>query len=221
MSVGSFLLDLLYPPKCLFCQRQLARGERDLCASCRRTLPVCGRLYHVGPALMAACVALWYEGTVREAVHRFKFGGMPHYAGGFGTLVAAAACRLPLGQIDAVSWIPISRARLRSRGYDQARLLARSAAPLLKKPLERTLEKWRDNLPQSLLKDARERRENVRGVYRLGPGAAVAGRTWLLIDDVLTTGSTALEAAGVLRAAGAEAVYLAALATGRASVERG
>ncbi len=212
---ASALLDLFYPPKCVLCGTLLPWGERDFCAACRVKLPVCAVERDLGPEIKAAVSALWYEDAVREALCRFKFEGKTIYAGSFAPLLAAAASRLPLGEIGLVTWIPVSRQRKRERGYDQARLLARPVARALNKPLEAALEKIRDNPPQSSLEDAGLRRRNVQGVYRPHQGAQVGGKTCLLLDDIVTTGSTAREAARVLLAAGAEAVYFASAASAR------
>ncbi len=215
MNAASALLDLFYPPKCVLCERLLPWGERDFCVPCRLKLPVCAGERDLGPEIKAAVSALWYEDAVREALCRFKFEGKAHYAASFAPPLAAASSRLPLGEIGLVTWIPVSRRRKRERGYDQARLRPGAGARARGQPLEAALEKIRDNPPQSSLKDAGARRSNVRGVYRPRKGAAVGGKTCLLLDDILTTGSTAREAARVLLAAGAEAVYFASVASAR------
>lgn len=215
MSAASRLLDLLYPPRCVLCRKLLRGNERDFCTPCRLELPVFDGELDLHPELEGAAVALKYEGTVREALLRFKFQGRSFYAGSFAPLLAAAASTLPPDHFDAVTWIPVSRRRKRKRGYDQSRLLARRAASILDRPLEDCLEKCRDNLPQSSLGPADERLENVKGVYRLKKGTSCAGKRYLLLDDILTTGATAREAARTLLSAGAPAVYFAALATGR------
>lgn len=215
MSAASWLLDLLYPPRCVFCRRILKKGERDFCTSCRLALPVFDGHWDLRPEISGTAAALRYDGNVRAAILRFKFNGCSFYAGSFAPLLAAAAWTLPLAELDAVTWVPVSRRRKRKRGYDQSMLLARGAAAVLDKPLEGCLEKWRDNPPQSTCASAAGRKTNVLGVYRLRKGADCAGKRYLLIDDIVTTGSTAREAARVLLSAGAPAVYLAALATGR------
>ncbi len=210
------LLDLLYPPKCTFCGKLLGEEEHDICTACRLELPIRGDTLDVGPYLEACSAALYYRGKVREAVLRFKFHGMEQYASTFAPLLAAAAsAQLPMDGIDAVTWVPVSRKRRRKRGYDQAYLLARLAAKQLGKPLESTLLKQRDNPAQSGITAPEERRANVLNAYRLARGADVADKAYLLVDDVVTTGSTIGEAARVLLTAGAKAVYGAALASGR------
>ncbi len=215
MNAAAALLDLLYPPKCVLCGRLLGRGERDFHAACRLQIPVCGETRSLEPYIAGAAVALRYEGALREALLRYKFGGRAFYARPFGPMLAAAvSANLPVERIDAVTWVPVSRRRKRRRGYDQAELLARAAAKPLGLRVEPALEKWRNNPPQSTLRGVEARGANVAGVYRPRRGARCEGMTYLLIDDILTTGSTASEAARVLLAAGASAVYFAALATG-------
>lgn len=215
MSAASWLLDLLYPPRCVLCRKLLRGDERDFCTPCRLALPIFEGEWELRPEMEGVAVALKYEGNVREALLRFKFQGRSFYAESFAPLLAAAASALPADAFDAVTWIPVSRRRKRKRGYDQTLLLARRAASILDKPLEGCLEKWRDNPPQSTLGSADGRRANVLGVYRPHRGASCAGKRYLLLDDILTTGATAREAARALLSAGASAVYFAALATGR------
>ena len=109
-----------------------------------------------------------------------------------------------------MTWVPVSRKRLRRRGYDQAELLARSACRRWDTRPERLLEKTRDNPAQSGLTDREARRENVKGAYRAAGDCR--GRRVLLVDDICTTGATLGQCAAVLLDAGAEAVVCAAAA---------
>ena len=211
------LLDLLYPPKCVFCHKVLTRQERDICNQCRRTLLVCSAEVGHNGCFRGIVAALWYEGTVQESILRFKFGGRTLYAQCYGQLMAAVCARLPMEEVDAVTWIPVSRQRLRQRGYDQARLLATALARELDKPLLSTLQKHRHTPPQSGISAPEARRANVLGVYRAKPAAV--GKRLLLVDDIRTTGATANEAGRTLLAAGAEALWLVTLAAGRESKE--
>jgi ComF family protein len=125
-----------------------------------------------------------------------------------GQLVAA----WPEAQPEVLTWVPVSRKRLRSRGYDQAKLLAEATGAVLGLPVTATLRKVRDNPPQSGLQDAAGRRANVLNAYEAVDPAAFAGKRVLLIDDVATTGSTLSECARVLVTAGAGEVLAATLA---------
>lgn len=212
------LWDLLFPAKCPFCHRLLREEEKLLCARCQRELPWCP-----GPAgeqkveFLDGCVsALWYRDGVRDGVHRFKFSGRSGYAGCFGLLMAQSV-QDAWGDVrfDGVTWAPLSKQRLRRRGYDQAGLLAREAAARLELPVVSTLQKVRHTAAQSGLDEDGSRRANVLGAYESLPGADVAGKVLLLCDDVVTTGATLSECARILRTAGAERVFAVTLARAR------
>ena len=115
-------------------------------------------------------------------------------------------------EADGVTWAPLSRKRRRKRGFDQAELLARELGANLSLPVVSLLEKSRHTQPQSSLSDPSQRRANARGAYRLRPKGQVEGRRWLLVDDVVTSGSTLGECAYLLKQAGAEKVWCVTLA---------
>lgn len=216
-----WVLDLLYPPKCIICHGLLQSGEEEICNRCRLKLPVCDVPPDGGPFLSGCAAVFYYEDPVRDSLLRFKFGGSAHYAQAYGKLLAVAVqADLPVEKIDAVTWVPVSKRRRRKRGYDQARLVAETVAGVLQKPLENTLVKTRDNRPQSSLEDPAARKANVLGVYR-PIHEDLTGKTYLMIDDIYTTGATMGEAARVLLTAGAEAVYGAAVAAKRNDGKQG
>ena len=115
------------------------------------------------------------------------------------------------GASFVITWAPVSRRRLRKRGYDQSHLLAEAAARALGMPCIRLLDKTADTPPQSGLKDPARRRANVAGVYAAVAGAPITGARILVIDDVFTTGATLSECARTLLMAGAERVDCAVL----------
>lgn len=164
-------------------------------------------------SFVRACVSpLNYEGDVRASLLRYKFGGATGYAKVYGRLVADTVRTELAGEYDLVTWVPLSRKRLRERGYDQAYLLARSTAKELGLPLTPTLHKQRNTQPQSGTGDAAKRRANIAGAYRMKTGADVTGKRILLMDDIVTTGATLSECARVLGKAGAEQVVCATVA---------
>ena len=105
--------------------------------------------------------------------------------------------------------------RLRRRGYDQVELIARATSRELDIPCEKSLEKIRDNKPNSSLDSAEARRANVLGAYRCLEPEKLSGKRILLLDDIITTGATASECARMLLSKGAKSVYVAAVAAGR------
>ena len=211
------LLDLLFPPKCPFCQALLQKGESPLCDRCQRELPWC-----LGPAgeqrleFIPRCVSpLWYQGDVRSSFHRYKFRGGVSYAAPYGALMAQCVRDRLEGDFDLMTWVPLSPKRRRRRGYDQARLLARAMGKALGLAPVATLRKARHTGAQSALSDAGARRANVLGAYEVTEPVEIDGKRVLLVDDVVTTGATLSECARVLRTAGAAEVLAVTFARAR------
>ena len=211
------LLDLLFPPKCVFCGRILGQGEIHLCAKCQRELPwLTGPQAQQKGEFFSLCVSpLRYQDKVRDSIRRYKFRGLRGYHKAYGTLVAQCVHDHLEGKYDLITWVPLSRQRKKERGYDQAFLLASAAALALGEVAVETLRKERDTDPQSGLEEEAQRRANVLGAYRQVDRSLVAGKRVLLIDDVVTTGATLSECARILRTMGASDVLCATLARAR------
>ncbi|MBQ2634909.1 MAG: ComF family protein [Oscillospiraceae bacterium] len=212
----SGLLDLLFPPKCAFCRRLVKSDKNLLCPACRANLPYTedGGAQH-GDFFRLCVSALYYEDRVREALLRYKFQGSSGYAGTFGRLLADCIRANLRGQYDLISWVPLSRERLRERGYDQAMLLAQAAALELQDVAVSTLDKVRNAEKQSGVGSAEKRRANISGAYRVADAELIQGRRILLIDDIVTTGATLSECARTLLEGGASQVVCATVARGR------
>lgn len=217
---------LLFPDRCGACE---ALCEGPFCAPCSETLlpvpagcPLCGEpgdealLPALRPRRCARCrkdpppfarahAAFLHGGALAEAIHRFKYEGREELARPLGALFAG--CDPP--RADLVAPIPLHAARLRQRGYDQAALLAREAGRRFGLPLRSVLARVRPTRRQVGLDRAR-REQNVRAAFRALRGAA--GARVCLIDDVITTGATAAEAARALLIGGAIRVEVRTLA---------
>lgn len=117
-----------------------------------------------------------------------------------------------LGRADLILPAPISRLRLKERGFNQSEVFARAAGEFLGKSVSScNLVRLRHSAPQAGL-SGRERRDNVRGVFRVKNGEELSGKRVLLVDDVFTTGSTADECAAELVSAGASEAMVFTLA---------
>jgi len=215
MGFFSSLLDLLFPPKCVFCGRILHDKEDALCDKCVESLPYTLNGGKQEGDYYDYCISpLYYRGAVRRSLLRFKFRGASGYAGAYGKLIADCIREHPDIGYDIISWVPLSHKRERSRGYDQAMLLALATALELESVAVETLKKPHDVRAQSELGGAAERRINISGAYIAADPELIEGKCVLLIDDIVTTGSTLDECASVLLSAGAERVICASLARG-------
>ncbi len=213
MAVFTGLLDILYPPRCIFCRKVLRHGEKNLCTRCGQELPrtVNGGIMR-GEHFTVCVSPLYYTGRVRESILRYKFKEATNYAKPYGKLVADCVRENLAGRYDLITWVPLSRERYKERGYDQAMLLALATALELDDVAVSTLERYKNGQKQSLMGTAEKRRANISGVYRVTDPELIRGKRILLIDDIVTSGATLSECARTLIQGGAAEVVCAAIA---------
>jgi ComF family protein len=176
--------------------------ERGRCAACRAGLR----------GFNAACCFGAYEGALRELIHIYKYGKVRTLTRPLGALLARVPARDE--RYDLVTPVPRHWRRRWKRGFHQAELLAREIEKHARIPFRRVLRRVRSTAAQAGLSDT-ARRQNVRSAFarRLGIGGAALGRRRiLLVDDVVTTGSTAAACARALKSAGAARVTLLTVA---------
>jgi ComF family protein len=217
MGFFTALLDLLFPPKCVFCRKLLGDGD-TWCARCAGKLPLTVHGGRQEGDFFDFCISpLYYKDAVRKSILRYKFSGASNYAETYGKILASCIRAYMDAKYDLISWVPLSSKRERTRGYDQAMLLAMATALELQSVAVQTLVKPRDVTPQSGLGGRSERRANISGAYEVYDPELIDGKCILLIDDIVTTGSTLEECARALLSAGATKIVCAALA--RSAVE--
>ena len=215
MGIISPFLDLLFPPKCIFCAKVLHKAEDSLCEKCIESLPYTDYGGKQEGEYFDYCIsALYYKDSVRKSLLRFKFRNAALYANTYGMMLAECISGHPDIQYDLISWVPLSLKRKRTRGYDQAMLLAYATALNLGAVAVETLAKQLDVQAQSDLSAIAERRANISGAYQAIDEELIDGKCILLIDDIITTASTLSECAKVLLEAGASRVICATLARG-------
>lgn len=215
MRILEAVKDLLFPGKCLLCGRLLADAQTDLCADCRSNAPYCGDRHKTIPFVDKWEAVWYYEEQVRESLLRYKFSGKAHYAQAYGRFLALRISQRFGDGFDVLTYVPVSARRRFSRGYDQVRLLAQAVGDELGCGFVKTLRKVRHNVAQSSIKEDERRRANVLGVYRVRVPDLIRGKRVLLLDDIITTGSTVSECAKTLKLSGATEVLCAAMATRR------
>lgn len=203
--------NIFFPQHCIFCKRAVEPQYLSVCDRCARELPDQPPV-RKGEFFSKCVSALPYVEPVRTSILRMKLGGRQGFLETYGRMIAARIVQEPAPRFDVITWVPISAARRAKRGFDQDRMLAEAMAEALDMPLLQTLKKVKNNPSQASLPTAAERRKNVLNVYRPVHPERYAGKQILLVDDVITTGSTLSECSRVLLTAGAADVVCATFA---------
>lgn len=207
-QAGGFVLNLLFPRRCPFCDRVVGFATQCACAGevgkvkLAAGLVEAPRLEQLRLGHVWACYA--YEEPVRGALHRLKFEDEPELAEPFGRALADRyeGCGLA-GRYDLIVPVPASGESLRERGYNQSALLANELSARVGVSCdEEAVSKITDTLPQHTL-DRKQRLGNLTDAFAAKP-EHVAGKRVLLVDDIITTGSTLNECASALGTAGAK-----------------
>ena len=227
-------VSLLYPATCTVCGKHVRAGEY-LCGGCEAKIvcivpPFCGtcsepfegsiniafscaNCSHRTIYFDAAVAAYRGRGIVRDVIHEFKYNRQIHLRHLVARWLLAALDdeRLRDYQFDVMVPVPLHPTRQRERGFNQASLLAELLSAHTSIPSKPLLKRIRYTTTQTAL-DRSERMENLHNAFRLRKNADVRGLRVLLIDDVLTTGSTLSECARVLKRAGAISIHAATAA---------
>lgn len=229
--------ELLFPRVCAACGNRCDRASGHLCWECFRRLPlivgsfcehcgrsietverhafVCSRCRQAPPAFDCARVAGHFQGPLRHLTHHLKYSHAFWLAEDLAALIhGCVLAHFDAAAVDVVVPIPLHRKRARERGYNQAALLAHHVAQRLDRPcVPLALARVRDTGTQTRLSSAK-RSLNVKGAFAVRTPGWVAGRTVLLVDDVMTTGATLSEAARALKQNKAWRVWAVAVARG-------
>jgi ComF family protein len=227
-------VSLLYPGTCTVCRKHVGAGEylcngceakivrivRPFCETCSEpfegsinTAFTCANCAHRSIHFNRAVAAYRGRGIVRDVIHEFKYNRQIHLRHLVARWLRAALDdkRLRDCQFDVIVPVPLHPARQRERGFNQASLLADLLSAHTSIPDRPVLERVRYTTTQTAL-DRSERMENLHNAFRLRKNADVRGLRVLLVDDVLTTGSTLNECARILKRAGAFSVHAATAA---------
>lgn len=225
-KLASASLDLLYPPRCVGCDKE----GRFVCSTCLESLPrlvapyclrcaqpiahgdTCPRCLESPLDIDGIRAPFLMEGTIREGVHRLKYNNLRAIAPILGGLLADYLNAQQL-LVQALVPVPLHHERERRRGYNQAYLLAKEAGKRLGVPvIPQVLSRLSNTPPQAKSLSAQERKANVQGSFRCPHPFLVNGLEVVLVDDVCTTGATLEACARALKEAGAASVWGLALA---------
>lgn len=231
------LKSLVYPPHCLVCSNHstadpsgpgvcppcraaIVSNRPPFCRKCSRYLGAhieqtyCKECRNAKPSFDFAWSACLYEDPLKELIHRFKYGQKTQLRRLFAEAMISFIKEYGLDteQFDMIVPVPLSSTRSRERGYNQAQLLAQELAREFSIPLvQNYLRRVRHTHPQSFL-DEKQRWTNIKGAFTIRKLKNLRRKNILLVDDLLTTGATASEAARVLKDAGAGTVGVLTLA---------
>ncbi|GAB6013109.1 ComF family protein [Viscerimonas tarda] len=203
MSIFADLLDLLFPPTCICCQNRLMSGEKFICLSCLNTIPktdfhkirenkleqsLAGRFPFVRMASFASFVK---DGTIQKVIHELKYRNQPELGVFIGRLCALSLQESSFTEgIDFLMPVPLHINREKKRGYNQSLKIAEGIAmetgiPVMANNLIRVI----DNTSQT--KQSKfDRWSNTEGIFAVKDYTLLEGKHILLIDDIITTGST-------------------------------
>ncbi len=229
------LLQFFLPAQCHCCEKFLEEGEKGICPDCLSKIhwieppfcSICGTPFvskEVSNHPCGACMMKrkyftmaravgCYEGSLQEAIHRWKYEGKTTLNPIFGEWMAEGLNRYwDPGLFDLLIPVPLHRERLRERGFNQALLLAKELSRQTGIPYrKKILQKKKPTLPQVNLSGA-EREKGVRGSFDVIEREELERRSILLVDDVYTTGATVNECSKMLLTAGAARVDVFTLA---------
>lgn len=202
MSLITDLKELLLPRLCPVCGKLLVEGEDVMCAYCAISMPRY-RVTNISDNLLLRMV--WDRADVKHAttylaynhyspyhnlVIDFKFHGMSNLAVRLGRWAATAAVKDDFWEgVDALVPVPLTRRRQFVRGYNQAGMLARGMAEVAEVPVVNLLRRTQNRTSQTNL-SGEERRKNAEGLYKASVPDEWRGKHLVLVDDVMTTGST-------------------------------
>ena len=229
-----FFTDLLFPKHCLGCgilgtyicpkcQRQLRYLDRGSCFYCKKaslynlTHPNCLKNFNIN----GVTAIFYYNNFLKKIIKNIKYRLVIETWKDLTRTIEPEAVR-QIGFYKRMSKdfflqpIPLSKRKIRERGFNQAFLITKFFQGFLDFPISDFLVRVKETLPQAELKTKKDRYNNLRGAFKIKPTRhpAVAGSKIILVDDVITTGSTAREAAKMLKKAGAAKIYVLAIAKG-------
>lgn len=208
--LGSFLF-LLFPRCCVVCGRPLAKGEECICTLCNIKLPrtnfhlqkdnpIERRFWGLIPLERATSFFFYEKGSdFRSILHRLKYGGQKEIGAIMGRHMAAELLSSGFFQgMDVIIPIPLHKKKQQIRGYNQSEWIARGIAAVTGIPIDTESILRRKNTETQTQKSIFERRENVEGIFELQHSEPLIGKHVLIVDDVLTTGSTTVACASCL-----------------------
>lgn len=229
------LIDLIYPPRCPFCECVLGYKKEKVCESCKKSLPYikepkckkCGKSIDIeeveycydctrNPHQYEQGVAVWeYNEQLKSSIYRFKYQNKREYADFYvEEIVRIYKDKIKEWKPDLLIPIPLHKTKERQRGFNQTEVIAKKIGEKLEIPISsKVLVRQKNTLPQKEL-TSKERQNNVKRAFKIIDNK-VKLQVVMLIDDIYTTGSTIDAVSKVLLEAGAIKVYYISVSVGK------
>ncbi|MDP3791353.1 MAG: ComF family protein [Candidatus Omnitrophota bacterium] len=215
-TIAKNFINLFYPLHCLGCAKQLdALNKFHLCGQCIGSIK-CNAMppFELETSSVIAYSACLYEGITKDLIHSFKYKGKTALTGIFAKIMINYIRENPeITEVDMITAVPLHKARLKEREFNQSLLLANKIAKEFSMPIKHTLEKTVKTRYQNELSKS-DRLVNLKNAFRVYKNTNISGKSILLIDDVMTTGATLNECAGILLSGDAKRVTCLTLARG-------
>ncbi len=223
-SIKEALLDILFPPVCLHCKKNLAREEKSkmlcgdcaaqihihatlFCAKCRARLPDNKKICHKDtPYMLAAAVN--YDGSIKDLIHQLKYRRWTSVIDVIRPILDTYVKNLSLSVDDyLIIPIPLHPDRQKERGFNQAELISAVIAEALQLSMPANiLTRVKKTKAQAELKNYNDRSENLANAFHVTNGEIIKNKNIILVDDVYTSGATMDDAARALREAGVKKI---------------
>ncbi len=211
------LLDFVLHPYCYTCERRLTSGKVLVCDTCWRSFSIPAGGLELPPHRLTLKQKLYFSKSfvlytfsekIMQIIHLYKYNGKKSLGSRIGGDAGRFIATVPeLRRADAFIPVPLHRVRFRERSYNQSEIIARKAsAETGLGVLADCVQRMVDNPSQTGL-TLEERKENVKGIFAVIKPELVAGKTIILVDDVMTTGVTLNECARMLSRAGAAEIF--------------
>lgn len=199
-------LSYVKEPRCKKCGRPLLEDTREFCSICSN------KAFHFREGMSVFV----YDGAVRKSVLAFKFKNRPEYAFFYAEeLHRQADAFIRSRRVEALVPVPVHPSRKRTRGYNQAELLAKQLGGIMDLPVMKDqLMRTKKTMPQKGL-GSRERLQNLSDAFKWKTQIGTAARRILLVDDIFTTGSTIEACSRTILASGAKEIYFLCICTGK------
>ena len=205
------LLELIFPPKCPYCRKGI-RYDMTECLACRAGYPLDPRI-EITPKGDICIAPFTYENQFARALKDYKFSGRTFNSKSFAAAIVSAIRKTYHKDMDfdIVTCVPMTKSRLRKRGFNQAAIIGKRVALLSDKPYSELLIRTVDSEHQHYL-GREERIKHNKKYYSCISPENVKGKKILLIDDIMTSGATLSSCSEVLRDNGADRVLCAVTA---------